>query len=142
VVTFAAMLNAPGCLPLVGGQLPGVQLKRDGDLRRPSILATSLAGHPKAILGDRQDGTAVWGSRALIFVQLVGWLLLLGRSFASKDVELLVLRHAPMNHSTSHHLIMELGDGTSNASLFQMSFLRKGPIARPLLVEQSCDGDQ
>lgn len=29
----------------------------------------------------------------LIFVRLLGWLLLLGRSSASKDVELLVLRH-------------------------------------------------
>ena len=29
----------------------------------------------------------------LIFGQLVGWLQLLGRSSASKDVELLVLRH-------------------------------------------------
>jgi hypothetical protein len=29
----------------------------------------------------------------LIFVRLVGWLVLLGRSSGSKDVELLVLRH-------------------------------------------------
>jgi putative transposase len=29
----------------------------------------------------------------LIFVRLVGWLVLLARSTASKDVELLVLRH-------------------------------------------------
>jgi hypothetical protein len=29
----------------------------------------------------------------LIFVRLVGWLVLLGRSSAAKDVELLVLRH-------------------------------------------------
>ena len=29
----------------------------------------------------------------LIFVRLCGWLVLLGRSSASKDVELLVLRH-------------------------------------------------
>lgn len=29
----------------------------------------------------------------LIFVCLVGWLVLLGRSSGSKDVELLVLRH-------------------------------------------------
>jgi putative transposase len=29
----------------------------------------------------------------LIFVRLSGWLVLLGRSSASKDVELLVLRH-------------------------------------------------
>jgi hypothetical protein len=29
----------------------------------------------------------------LIFVQVLGWLWLLGRSSASKDVELLVLRH-------------------------------------------------
>jgi putative transposase len=29
----------------------------------------------------------------LIFVRLGGWLILLGRSSASKDVELLVLRH-------------------------------------------------
>jgi putative transposase len=29
----------------------------------------------------------------LIFVQLCGWLVLLGRSAASKDAELLVLRH-------------------------------------------------
>ncbi|MEV0705367.1 integrase [Saccharopolyspora sp. NPDC050389] len=29
----------------------------------------------------------------LIFVRIVGWLWLLGRSSASKDVELLVLRH-------------------------------------------------
>ncbi|TCO55588.1 hypothetical protein EV192_1079 [Actinocrispum wychmicini] len=29
----------------------------------------------------------------LIFVRLGGWLVLLGRSSASKDVELLVLRH-------------------------------------------------
>jgi hypothetical protein len=29
----------------------------------------------------------------LIFVRLVGWLLLLGRTSASKDVELLILRH-------------------------------------------------
>ncbi|WP_238413048.1 hypothetical protein [Saccharothrix deserti] len=29
----------------------------------------------------------------LIFVRLVGWLVLLGRSSAAKDAELLVLRH-------------------------------------------------
>ncbi|MFE9750750.1 hypothetical protein ACFYOT_38085 [Saccharothrix saharensis] len=29
----------------------------------------------------------------VIFVRLVGWLVLLGRSSAAKDVELLVLRH-------------------------------------------------
>jgi putative transposase len=29
----------------------------------------------------------------LIFIQLCGWLVLLGRSTASKDIELLVLRH-------------------------------------------------
>jgi putative transposase len=29
----------------------------------------------------------------LIFVRLIGWLVLLGRSSAAKDVELLVLRH-------------------------------------------------
>jgi hypothetical protein len=29
----------------------------------------------------------------LIFAQLVGWLVLLGRSSVAKDVELLVLRH-------------------------------------------------
>jgi len=29
----------------------------------------------------------------LIFVRLCGWLVLLGRSAASKDIELLVLRH-------------------------------------------------
>ena len=29
----------------------------------------------------------------LIFIQLLGWLLLLGRASASKDIELLVLRH-------------------------------------------------
>jgi putative transposase len=29
----------------------------------------------------------------LIFVQLAGWLVLLGRSSASKNAELLVLRH-------------------------------------------------
>ena len=29
----------------------------------------------------------------LIFVRLCGWLVLLGRSMASKDIELLVLRH-------------------------------------------------
>ena len=29
----------------------------------------------------------------LIFIRLCGWLILLGRSPASKDIELLVLRH-------------------------------------------------
>ncbi len=29
----------------------------------------------------------------LIFIRLVGWLVLLGRSSAAKDAELLVLRH-------------------------------------------------
>jgi hypothetical protein len=29
----------------------------------------------------------------LIFVRLIGWLMLLARSSASKDVEILVLRH-------------------------------------------------
>ena len=29
----------------------------------------------------------------LVFVRLCGWLILLGRSSASKDAELLVLRH-------------------------------------------------
>ena len=29
----------------------------------------------------------------MIFVRLCGWLVLLGRSTASKDIELLVLRH-------------------------------------------------
>src|ERR1700692_354879 len=42
--------------------------------------------------------TASWSSVPfrllyLIFVRLCGWLLLLGRSSASKDAELLVLRH-------------------------------------------------
>ncbi|MCW2884283.1 MAG: Integrase catalytic region, partial [Streptosporangiaceae bacterium] len=29
----------------------------------------------------------------LIFIRLIGWLMLLARSSASKDVEILVLRH-------------------------------------------------
>jgi putative transposase len=33
----------------------------------------------------------------LIFDRLLSWLLLLGRSSSSKDVELLVLRHAAPN---------------------------------------------
>jgi hypothetical protein len=42
--------------------------------------------------------TASWSSVSfrllyLIFVRLCGWLLLLGRSSASEDAELIVLRH-------------------------------------------------
>jgi putative transposase len=34
-----------------------------------------------------------WRLRYLIFVRLSGWLVLIGRSAASKDAKLLVLRH-------------------------------------------------
>ena len=45
----------------------------------------------------------------LIFVRLRGWLVLLGRSSASKNAELLVLRHEILN-SLAHYLA-EVGTG-------------------------------
>jgi putative transposase len=39
----------------------------------------------------------------LIFVRLGGWLVLLGRSTASKDIELLVLRHEVAVLRRTHH---------------------------------------
>jgi len=49
----------------------------------------------------------------LIFVRLVGWLVLLARSGASKDAELLVLRHEVAVRRTSPRPRLDWADGRS-----------------------------
>jgi putative transposase len=46
----------------------------------------------------------------LIFVRLSGWLVLLGRSSASKDAELLVLRHEVAVLRRTRVVLPKLGD--------------------------------
>ena len=49
----------------------------------------------------------------LVFIRLCGWLVLLGRSAASKDAELLVLRHEVAVLRRAHPGLQELRTASS-----------------------------
>ncbi|MFI0469664.1 hypothetical protein ACH347_36830 [Saccharopolyspora sp. 5N102] len=70
----------------------------------------------------------------LIFVRIVGWLWLLGRSSASKDVELLVLRHeVAVLRRTNPKPRMNWADRAVFAALIRLlpKVLRGPPIGHP-----------
>jgi putative transposase len=70
----------------------------------------------------------------LIFVQLSGWLVLLGRSSASKDVELLVLRHeVAVLRRTNPRPRLDWADRTIFAALVRRlpSLLRRHRLVTP-----------
>jgi putative transposase len=57
----------------------------------------------------------------LIFVRLCGWLILLGRSSASKDAELLVLRHeVAVLRRTSSRAWLDWADRAILAALIRL----------------------
>ena len=70
----------------------------------------------------------------LIFVRLCGWLVLLGRSSASKDIELLILRHeVAMLRRTRPRLRLEWADRAVLAALIRVlpRRLRMGRLVTP-----------
>ena len=69
--------------------LQGVYATVSGSISRPGPV-TSGDRCSRAVEHDRE---CVVTPLYLIFIQLLGWLLLLGRTSASKNIELLVLRH-------------------------------------------------
>ena len=57
----------------------------------------------------------------LVFVRLCGWLVLLGRSSASKNAELLVLRHEiAVLRRTRRRLRLDWADGAVMAALIRL----------------------
>ncbi|MFI9811379.1 integrase [Saccharothrix variisporea] len=75
----------------------------------------------------------------LIFVRLVGWLVLLGRSSAAKDLELLVLRHeVAVLRRTNPHLRLEWADRAVLAALVRRlpQMLREHRLVTPGTILQ------
>jgi hypothetical protein len=73
----------------------------------------------------------------LIFVQLSGWLVLLGRSSASKDIELLVLRHeVAVLRRTNPRPRLDWADRAVLAALVRRlpSLLRKHRLITPATI--------
>ena len=61
----------------------------------------------------------------LIFIRLCGWLVLLGRSSASKDAELLVLRHEVAGPGrASPRPRLDWADRAALATLFRLRLCR------------------
>jgi len=73
----------------------------------------------------------------LIFIQLLGWLVLLGRSSAVKDVELLVLRHevAVLRRTTAKPRV-DWADRAMLAALIQLlpKVLRNHRLVTPATI--------
>lgn len=76
----------------------------------------------------------LWRLLYLIFIRLLGWLWLLGRSSASKDVELLVLRHeVAVLRRTNRKPHLDWADRAALAALIRLlpASLRKLRLVTP-----------
>jgi len=75
----------------------------------------------------------------LVFVRLCGWLVLLGRSSASKDAELLILRHeVAVLRRTHPRPRLDWADRTLLTALIRLLPTRRSERGRPGRLRLGC----